>query len=108
MFRAERQHKYCPMCRYYFFETSETPLYHIFYVAYSLGVFAVTTVYLAKGFLFVSMCCYLVAMYDDLKLMLQQIDVHPFAGKRVRQMIRCVDAHNQIYKWETRWETAWM
>lgn len=92
---------------YYFFETTETPLYEIFYAAFALGVFAMMTSYFAKGFLFITFCFYLVALYDDLKWMLMRVDQR--RGKQVgdvlqreRMMRECVRVHNQIYRFTDR------
>lgn len=84
---------------YYFFETTETPLYHIFYAAFALGVGAMMMSYLAKGFLFIALCFYFVALYDDLKWMLVRIDRQPCVTARRRLTGQCVRVHNQIYRW---------
>lgn len=88
---------------YYFFETTETPLYEIFYVAFALGVFAMMTSYFAKGFLFITFCFYLVALYGDLKWLLVRVDQRKGKAvgdvqQRQRLMKECVRVHNQIYR----------
>lgn len=84
--------------RYYFFDTTESPLYEIFYAAFSIGVFYVMVIYFAKGFLFITMCFYFVALYDDLKVMLLSIDRETCVTKRRKIANQCVHVHNQIYR----------
>lgn len=80
----------------YIIPTTETPLFHIFYTLYSLGVNSIVIIFLSKNFAFSSICLYLVALFDGLKAMFQTIDNQASRGDRIRVLTQCVQFHKTI------------
>lgn len=80
---------------YYFFETNETPLLEIFYLVYAVAVYILINVFLAKNVLFIHICAYVVAMYDELQLELSNID-EVNRKKRTAKIKECVRMHMDI------------
>lgn len=90
-----------PFSRYYFVDTTRTPLFQIFYVVYCIPVLCIVAMYLAKNLLFVGMCMYIVALSDELKAQLRRIDGQNLSvARRLRQLKHCIRMHNRIIGWD--------
>lgn len=88
-----------PRCRYYFVDTTESPLFEIFYVLYSASVAAIVVMYLAKNFLFIGIGLYMVALHDELELHLRRIDDQLDGRRRLDHMRHCIRMHARIIEW---------
>lgn len=83
--------------RYYFFDASESPLFELCYLINMAKLAYVVLAFLAVDIMFIEVCFYILAMYQELRAMLRQLKQVGGGYSRTRhQLLECIRLHAEI------------